>query len=266
MKIRNPKYPFKQCVPWENCPTCFEDFSLTPCTNCGNGFEDEYIEVPSELEQLTTRIAELEAEVERLSAAHVKACQANADSQAELAAAQLNNKLLREALEFLNARIVTMDLGGVVERAISLPASTEALDAYVAEKVKEIIESHAPEGRNVTNAQHVEMRHKFVEQIATLTRQRDLAVEALEDVRKELQQSNDRLYEEREIWDRVMGDGVKKLERLDLELDDCLYVLESLWDKTCNKEVTEKWAGILIRNKRGIGASSAEDSSEQTTA
>ena len=31
----------------------------------------------------------------------------------------------------------------------------------------------------MTNAQHVEMRHKFVEQVATLTRQRDLAVEAL---------------------------------------------------------------------------------------
>ena len=86
------------------------------------------------------------------------------------------------------------------------------------------------------------------------------------EMEKREQQSNDRLYEEREIWDRVMGDGVKKLERLELELDDCLYVLESLWDKTCNKEVTEKWAGILIRNKRGIGASSAEDSSEQTTA
>ena len=37
------------------------------------------------IEQLRARIAELEAEVERLSAAHVKACQANADSQAELA-------------------------------------------------------------------------------------------------------------------------------------------------------------------------------------
>lgn len=34
------------------------------------------------IEQLTARIAELEAEVERLSVAHVKACQANADSQA----------------------------------------------------------------------------------------------------------------------------------------------------------------------------------------
>ena len=40
------------------------------------------------IEQLRARIAELTAEVERLSAAHVKACQANADSQAELAKAE----------------------------------------------------------------------------------------------------------------------------------------------------------------------------------
>ena len=39
-------------------------------------------------DELRARIAELEAEVERLSAAHVKACQANADSQAELAKAE----------------------------------------------------------------------------------------------------------------------------------------------------------------------------------
>ena len=40
------------------------------------------------IEQLTARVRELEAEVERLSAAHAKACQANADSQAELAKAE----------------------------------------------------------------------------------------------------------------------------------------------------------------------------------
>ena len=39
-------------------------------------------------QQLQAKVAELEAEVERLSAAHVKACQANADSQAELAKAE----------------------------------------------------------------------------------------------------------------------------------------------------------------------------------
>ena len=55
-----------------------------------------------------------------------------------------------------------------VKEALALPRDTSALDAYVAEKVKEIIESHAPEGRNVTNAQHIEMHHKFVEQIAAL--------------------------------------------------------------------------------------------------
>ena len=40
------------------------------------------------IEQLQAKVAELEAEVERLSVAHVKACQANADSQAELAKAE----------------------------------------------------------------------------------------------------------------------------------------------------------------------------------
>ena len=39
-------------------------------------------------QQLQAKVAELEAEVERLSAAHVKACQANADSQAELTKAE----------------------------------------------------------------------------------------------------------------------------------------------------------------------------------
>lgn len=75
-----------------------------------------------------------------------------------------------------------------------------------------------------------------------------------------VKESNDRLYEEREMWDRMFGDGAKKLELLELELDDCLYVLGELWDKQCNKIVTQKWAEILIRNKRVTGASSAEDS------
>jgi chromosome segregation ATPase len=174
----------------------------------------------------------------------------------QLAISQLRETQLRKALEAV-IKVHGYESGIPVE-AISTQASTEALDAYVAEKVKEAGKFDVWK----TNP-YTKVLETSIEQ---LTKQRDLAVEALEDVRKELQQSNDRLNEEREIWDRVMGDGVKKLERLELELDDCLYVLESLWDKTCNKEVTEKWAGILIRNKRGIGASSAEDSSEQTTA
>lgn len=98
------------------------------------------------VEQLTARIAELEEENARLRTVPMKyrrmAFNAqlqdeNNELRAQLAAEQLNNKRLREALEFLNARIVTMDLGGVVERALSLPASTEALDKYMAVKVKE---------------------------------------------------------------------------------------------------------------------------------
>jgi multidrug efflux pump subunit AcrA (membrane-fusion protein) len=90
----------------------------------------------------------------------------------QLAAEQLNNKLLRDALEFLNARIVTMDLGGVVERALSLPPSTEALDAYVAAKVKEA---------GKFDMWKINPYTKVLEtSIKQLTKQRDLAVEALE--------------------------------------------------------------------------------------
>ncbi len=180
-----------------------------------------------ENEQLQAKVAELEEENARLnSSPTIEACRQMIRDKAvieastlheQLAAEQLNNKRLRDALqEYIDeheecqdaddwmAMMCSMEAHHTADEALSQPSDTSALDTFVAEKVKEIIESHAPEGRNVTNAQHVEMRHKFVEQIATLTRQRDLAVEA--------------------------------------------------------------WAGILIRNKRGIGASSAEDSSEQTTA
>ena len=86
------------------------------------------------------RIAELEAEVERLSAAHVKACQANADSKAELAAEQLNNKRLRDALEFFFPDWKTYDHLSwkyKAKEALSTLISTEALDAYIKQKIKE---------------------------------------------------------------------------------------------------------------------------------
>ena len=80
-----------------------------------------------------------------------------------------------------------------------------------------------------------------------------------------VKKSNDRLNEERDIWDRMFGDGEKKLERIEIELDDCLYVLDALWNKKQDKSVTQKWAEILIRNKRATGASSAEDTCHPTT-
>ena len=59
----------------------------------------------------------------------------NAELKAELAAEQLNNKLLREALEAVKPH-VQCDPYAVVIRALSIPASTEALDKYVAETKK----------------------------------------------------------------------------------------------------------------------------------
>ena len=88
-------------------------------------------------------------------------------------------------------------------------------------------------------------------QIEKLTAERDAALA--------------RLSEERDIWDRMLGDAADKFAHLEREIDDCVYVLDALWDKRCDKIVTQKWAEILIRNKRVTGASSAEDSSEPTS-
>lgn len=167
MKIRNPKYPFKQCGPWENCPICFEDFSLTPCTNCGNGFEDEYIEVPSKIEQLTARIAELEEENARLVKLDAKrkkqlsdfddviddlnvvvSCinpvedlkRAIAALKEQLAASQLHAEQLREAIDRVRSGAAALGLDRIFDiatEALALPRDTSALDAYIAEKVKE---------------------------------------------------------------------------------------------------------------------------------
>lgn len=131
------------------------------------------------IEQLTARVRELEEEkrIAELIAEleHIRE-QKNllwfefSIATQQLAAEQLNNKLLREALEFLNARIVTMDLVGVVERALSHPASTEALDAYVAEKVKE------KEATATQNGYYEGVFQDGSKQIAKAFRQRDSAV------------------------------------------------------------------------------------------
>ena len=129
------------------------------------------------IEQLTARVRELEEE-KRIAELiveleHIRE-QKNllwfefSIATQQLAAEQLNNKLLREALEFLDSRIVTMDLGGVVERALSHPASTEALDEYVAEKVKEATATQKGYYEGVFQ--------DGSKQIAKAFRQRDLAV------------------------------------------------------------------------------------------
>ena len=95
------------------------------------------------IEQLTARVRELEEEkrIAELIAEleHIRE-QKNllwfefSIATQQLAAEQLNNKLLREALEAV-IKVHGYESGIPVE-ALSIPASTEALDAYVAEKEK----------------------------------------------------------------------------------------------------------------------------------
>ena len=96
------------------------------------------------IEQLTARVRELEEEkrIAELIAEleHIRE-QKNllwfefSIATQQLAAEQLNNKLLRKALEAV-IKVHGYESGIPVE-AISTQTSTEALDKYVAEKVKE---------------------------------------------------------------------------------------------------------------------------------
>ena len=102
------------------------------------------------IEQLTARVRELEEENARLKAQSLDACLGLNDYYGrKLAAEQLNNKLLREALTTCVCAMQDYQAGiGITEmfdkgerlgrKALATPASTEALDAYVAEKVKEV--------------------------------------------------------------------------------------------------------------------------------
>ena len=95
----------------------------------------------------------------------------NGEPHQQLAAEQLNNKLLRDALEAV-IKVLGYESGIPVE-ALSTQASTEALDKYVAEKVKEARRT----------AEYWKENHLAGNvQITTLTRQRDLAVKALNDL------------------------------------------------------------------------------------
>ena len=133
------------------------------------------------IEQLAARVRELEEENARLSDGAVCgdcdgsgwlenrvegrypcACMTEAEPYQllaeQLAAAQAYAEQLREALVVLNG---VSDIGcSLVYEALALPSDTSALDAYVAEKVKEA-------------------STQLLEKLEQLTQQRDLAVEAI---------------------------------------------------------------------------------------
>ena len=133
------------------------------------------------IEQLTARVRELEEENARLNS-EIEMLKSGKRSNIrlgmELAASQAYAEQLLEALEKL-ATIANQYAGHypyqvatIVDAALSLPADTSALDAYVAAKVKE-----AGKFDMWKTNPYTKVLETSIEQ---LTKQRDLAVEALE--------------------------------------------------------------------------------------
>ena len=122
------------------------------------------------IEQLTARVRELEEENARLKAAVEYAETIRVENIAyfekQLAAEQLNNKLLREALLPMTQGFYWLRHENFVlaERLLSEPLDTSALDAYVAKRLHDMACD----------------KGLLRIQVEELTRQRDLAVEALE--------------------------------------------------------------------------------------
>lgn len=129
------------------------------------------------IEQLTARVRELEDTLAQVNNDRFSDAQVFTNSVSEhrkqLAASQLQVKNLREALATIQWRIGNKEYAHaamLVSEALALPRDTSALDASVAEKVKEATEL----SESISN-----MHMLSLEKISTLTRQRDLAVEAL---------------------------------------------------------------------------------------
>ena len=142
------------------------------------------------IEQLTARVRELEEENAKLRADNIafarnlkgKSATTGATYEhicIQLAAEQLNNKLLRDALqEYIDeheecqdaddwmAMMCSMEAHHAADEALSQPSDTSALDTFVAEKVKEYGDEARRQMQHATKA----------------VWQRDLAVEALEKI------------------------------------------------------------------------------------
>lgn len=148
-----------------------------------------------ENEQLQAKVAELEEEIKRSRtdniafARNLKGKSATTGATYEhictkLAAEQLNNKRLRDALqEYIDeheecqdaddwmAMMCSVEAHHAADEAISQPSDTSALDSFVAEKVKELDEA---------NEHHRQLARVSRDNELKATKQRDLAVEALE--------------------------------------------------------------------------------------
>ena len=102
-----------------------------------NGYMEAADRACDERDEFKAKVAELEEENAWLKAESRDACLGLSDYYSmKLAAEHLNNKLLRKALEAV-IKVHGYESGIPVE-ALSTQASTEALDKYVAEKVKDV--------------------------------------------------------------------------------------------------------------------------------
>ena len=132
---------------------------------------------PNEIEQLQVKVAELEEEIDSLEADKAYFEIGCDELRAQLASAQAEIKLLLDALEVL-AKLGNGDRYGnsegnvIAQQALAQPSDTSALDAYVAEKVKEAGKFDIWRTNPYTKVLETSIKQ--------LTRQRDLAVEALE--------------------------------------------------------------------------------------
>ena len=89
------------------------------------------------IEQLTARVRELEEENARLRFALADTEALELGTSERLAASQAYTEQFLEALETLNK---VSNIGcDRVEKALAIPRDTSALDAYVADKVKEAL-------------------------------------------------------------------------------------------------------------------------------
>ena len=142
------------------------------------------------IDNLQARIAELEAENARLKAAVEYAETIRVENIAyfekQLAASQLSETQLREALQtYIDeheecqdaddwmAMMCSMEAHHAADKALSQPSDTSSLVSFVAEEVKELDEA---------NEHHRQLARVSRDNELKATKQRDLAVEALEKI------------------------------------------------------------------------------------
>lgn len=177
------------------------------------------------IEQLTARVRELEEENARLKAEcdDIKQVQfprkldaVAAGWKKQLAAAQADNNRLRDALGAFAHRFPESE---VARDALASPSDTSALDAYVAQKVKEayipVTIDYGDGAEDVAFGNEHQARRlkkwldKFFaqkEQITTLTRQRDNLMQQAQQHAMEARTANATLNEIYQLVSRATGE------------------------------------------------------------